>query len=120
MSEPGKRQLLFSVTKKNLIITWFSGKGAGGQYRNKHQNCCRIKHPDNGVIVTGQEERSQKQNLKNAFNRLANHPKFRAWIRIRASEEEGKQILIKEEIERAVNEAMRPKNIKVEYVENKS
>jgi len=115
MKEP--RKLLFSVTKKDLEITWFSGKGAGGQHRNKHQNCCRIKHPDSRVIVTGQEERSRKQNLKNAFNRLVAHPKFKTWLKIRASEEEGEQIIMEKEIERAVNEAMKPENIKVECFE---
>ena len=34
-----QKELLFSVTKKDFSITWFSGTGAGGQYRNKHQNC---------------------------------------------------------------------------------
>jgi protein subunit release factor A len=68
------KQLLFSVTKKDLEITWFSGSGAGGQHRNKHRNCCRIKHPESNVIVTGQEERSKEQNLRNAFKRLTKHP----------------------------------------------
>jgi len=106
-----KKELLFSVTKKDLVITWFSGKGAGGQHRNKHQNCCRIKHPDSGVMTTGQEERSRKQNLRNAFNRLAKHPKFKNWIRIKASE----TALSKIEIQRKVDNAMKEEYLKVEY-----
>ena len=105
------RELLFSVTKKDLKITWFSGKGSGGQYRNKHQNCCRIQHKESGVIVTGQDERSQKQNLKNAFLRLTRHPNFQKWLRIKASE-----IMVgKFEIEKIVDELMQPENLKVEY-----
>jgi len=58
------KQLLFSVTKKDLEIEYFSGTGAGGQYRNKHQNCVRLKHPDSGAIVTGQSNRERSSNLR--------------------------------------------------------
>jgi protein subunit release factor A len=113
------RELLFSVTKKDFVITWFSGSGAGGQYRNKHQNCCRIKHPDSGVIVTGQDERSQQANLKKAFKRLTEHPKFKTWLRIETS----KRVVNKEKFERKLNNtvdaAMREENLKIEYVGGK-
>ena len=54
------KEILFSVTKKDFEITYFSGKGAGGQHRNKHQNCVRLKHKDTGIITTGQDQRSKK------------------------------------------------------------
>lgn len=73
------RNLVFSVTKKDLEITWFSGTGAGGQHRNKHQNCCRIRHPESGVIATGQSQRERGANMREALNGLAQHPKFVAW-----------------------------------------
>jgi protein subunit release factor A len=84
------KELLFSVTKKDLDITWFSGTGKGGQHRNKHQNCCRIKHRDSGVIVTGQESRERKVNLRKAFIRLTEHPKFRIWLNNKVLELDGK------------------------------
>lgn len=110
-----ERKLLFSVTKKDLTITWFSGKGAGGQHRNKHQNCCRIKHQESGVLVTGQEERSRKQNLKNAFKRLTEHKKFKLWLKLKASEMMLDKVRLEEEIKKAVNKAMEPENLKIEY-----
>lgn len=60
-----------TVTKQDLKIEWFSGTGAGGQHRNKHQNCCRMTHIPTGITVQSQEERSRAQNQKIAFNRLA-------------------------------------------------
>jgi protein subunit release factor A len=105
------RELLFSVTKKDLEITWFSGKGAGGQHRNKHQNCCRIKHPESGVIVTGQEEKSRDKNLRNAFKRLTENKKFKTWLKIKTSELMNDSYSIEEQ----VNNAMREENLKVEY-----
>lgn len=106
------KKLLFSVTKKDLDITWFSGTGAGGQHRNKHQNCCRIKHPDSGVIVTGQEEKSRDKNLRRAFKRLTEHPKFNTWLKIKASEYSRDY----EDIDKEVNEAMNERNLKIEYL----
>lgn len=54
------KDLLFSVTRKDLDIDcFFSGSGAGGQNRKRNQNCCRIKHIDSGVIVTGQSPKSR-------------------------------------------------------------
>ena len=106
------KELLFSVTKKDLVITWFSGKGAGGQHRNKHQNCCRIKHPDSGVIVTGQNARSRKQNLEKAFLRLTNHSTFKAWLKLKASN----CVLDKQNIKKIVEEAMKEENLFIEYL----
>jgi len=111
-----KKKLLFSVTKKDLVITWFSGKGPGGQHRNKHQNCCRIKHPDSGALVVCQEERSRKANLRKAFIRLVNNKKFRNWIRIQASREYLKDIELEKEIWNKVEESMKEENLKIEYL----
>lgn len=58
-------------TKKDFKLEWFSGTGAGGQHRNKHQNCCRIIHIESGLKAQGTESRERVANQKNAFNRLA-------------------------------------------------
>jgi len=105
------RKLLFSITKKDFKITYFSGKGAGGMHRNKNQNCVRIKHKATGIITTGQEERSLKQNLKNAFMRMTKHPKFKLYLKKRASGE-----MVEEyETEKRVDEMMQEKNLKIDY-----
>jgi protein subunit release factor B len=61
-------ELIFSATKKDFKIDWFSGQGAGGQHRNKHQNCCRITHPVSGLVGIGQNHRSRVSNQRDAFN----------------------------------------------------
>jgi len=35
-------------------IEWYSGTGCGGQYRNKHQNSCRITYLPTGLVTTAQ------------------------------------------------------------------
>lgn len=59
------------LTKKDFKLEWFSGQGAGGQHRNKHQNCCRITHIESGITVNGTESRSRIENQRVAFNKLA-------------------------------------------------
>ena len=58
------------LTKKDFSIDWFSGSGAGGQHRNKHQNCCRITHLETGLVAVGQNSRSRVTNQENAFRSL--------------------------------------------------
>jgi protein subunit release factor A len=58
-------------TKKDFTLEWYSGSGAGGQHRNKHQNCCRITHIESGLQENGTESRSRVENQKTAFTRLA-------------------------------------------------
>lgn len=66
-----ERELIFSATRKDFKVQWFSGTGAGGQHRNKHQNCCRITHIPSGLVAQGTEHRERPANQKAAFNRLA-------------------------------------------------
>ena len=46
-------------------IEWYSGTGAGGQHRNKHQNSCRITHLPTGKVATAQH-RSRLNSLEEA------------------------------------------------------
>jgi peptide chain release factor 1 len=57
------------ILDSDLIIEWYSGTGAGGQHRNKHQNSCRIKHIPSGIIVKS-ETRSRNNSLNNAKKEL--------------------------------------------------
>jgi protein subunit release factor B len=59
------------LTKKDFKIDWFSGTGAGGQHRNKHQNCCRITHIESGLSAVGTGAKERKANQKEAFVKLA-------------------------------------------------
>lgn len=112
-----ERKLLFSVTKKDLIVSWFSGSGGGGTHRNKHKNCCRIQHPDSGAMATGQEQRSRQQNIKAALHRLVKTTKFKIWHNKR-SREEIEKIERRQTIEQMVEEQMAEENLKIEIKED--
>ncbi len=53
------------VLDADLKIEWYSGTGAGGQHRNKHQNSCRITHLPTGIVATAQT-RSRQNSLDQA------------------------------------------------------
>ena len=60
-----------SIPQSDLKIEWYSGTGAGGQHRNKHQNSCRITHLPSGVIATAQT-RSRQSSFEQAMTAIQN------------------------------------------------
>jgi len=99
------KELLFSVTKEDLRISYFSGKGAGGQYRNRHMNCVRIFHPDSGASSVGQSYKSKQSNLKEALKNLVKQPKFKIWVNRQVNDS-----LVRERVE----DLMKPEFLKIE------
>ena len=60
-----------NVTEKDLRIDYYRGSGAGGQKKNKTSSACRIVHVPTGLMACAEDSRSQGQNKRNAFRRLA-------------------------------------------------
>lgn len=58
------------LTPKDFKFDWFSGTGAGGQHRNKHQNCLRLTHIETGIAVTAQSSRSRNSNKDEAYRNM--------------------------------------------------
>jgi len=108
-----KCELLFSVTKKDLVLEYFSGTGGGGQHRNKHQNSCRCKHPDSGAMGVCQDQRSKAQNTKMAFRRMVESEKFQKWLKMEACRATGQIAEVEKKVE------MEMKNVKVEVKDEK-
>lgn len=104
------KQLLFSLTKKDFRVDTFRSGGKGGQNQNKRDTGVRITHIETGISAESREERSQLQNRKKAFQRLANNPQFQLWLRKKAAQ----RTLDMQEIERKVDGMMREENLKVE------
>jgi len=110
-----KKELLFSITKKDLEITYYaSSKGPGGQNVNKRATAVRIKHKDSGAIGKSNTHRTQNQNLKEAFNRLVNTKEFKIWIKMESAVRLQGFSSIKEK----VNDLMKEENIKTEIFKN--
>ena len=104
------------LTKKDFKLEWYSGSGAGGQHRNKHQNCCRITHIESGLQENGTESKSRVTNQKKAFDKLAY--KVIEWYRKNQSSEN----FINDEVIRNYNEPRnevhdKSSNLKQPYVD---
>jgi len=112
-----KREILFSITKKDLEIEYYASKGPGGQKKNKCKTSVRLKHPDSGTIVTANERRERTRNLEMAFRRLVSDPKFQAWHK-RKCYEVTNDIDIEAEVEEAMKHALSEGNIKIEVKKN--
>ena len=104
------KELLFSVTKKDFEISYFSGKGSGGQHRNRHMNCVRIVHPNSGARATGQSERSLERNKREAFMNLVKSDTFQIWLKVEAS----RRLLNAPSIDEVVESMMEDSKIVVE------
>lgn len=64
------KELTTTLREEDLRIEWYSGTGAGGQHRNKHQNSCRITHIPTGIVATAQC-RSRENSLVEAKQAIA-------------------------------------------------
>ena len=101
---------LLTLTKKDFRIDTFRSGGKGGQHQNKTNSGVRITHIKTGISAESREERSQARNKKIAFHRLCDNPKFKNWLKMES--------MYAEEIQKAVEEGMKPENLKIETVED--
>lgn len=60
-----------TVTKDDLKIDTFRSGGPGGQNQNKRDTAVRITHLPTGLFSVSREHRTQEQNKKAAFRKLA-------------------------------------------------
>ena len=106
-----KKELLFSITKKDFEIQTFRSGGKGGQNQNKVESGVRIIHKASGAVGESREERHQLQNKKKAFKRLTETEKFKNWLLTETS-------LIaygKDKMTRELDELLSEKNLVIEY-----
>lgn len=68
-----------SVTLRDCDIQCFCTGGPGGQNQNRNKNGIRIIHKCSGAIGESREYKSQYQNKRAAFIRMANTIKFKIW-----------------------------------------
>lgn len=94
-----KKELLFSLTEKDFQFTYAKGTGPGGQKRNKTSTKVRCFHPLSGAEGISDETRSQPQNKKLAFTKMANSKKFQDWLKVETARVTGQLKAIEEKLD---------------------
>lgn len=97
-----KRELLFSVTAKDCEWSYTRGSGNGGQKKNKTSSAVHCMHRPSGAHGYSEASRSQHDNKKSAFVKMAESEAFRVWNRMEAMRRMG----VLDEIDRTVAREM--------------
>lgn len=108
------KKLLFSITSSDCDWDYFRGSGPGGQNRNKVSTAVRCTHRESGAVGTAMDSRSQLDNRRAAFRRMADTAKFQAWHKIETARRMGKLAAIDDE----VDQQMRPVNLRIDVQQN--
>jgi hypothetical protein len=103
------KKLLFTIHKKDFKIQTFRSGGKGGQHQNKTNSGVRIIHLASGAVGESRSDRSQHRNKRLALGGLIKSDKFKIWIQKTVFE-----MTTVKSIDQRVEEAMQPKNIKIE------
>lgn len=104
------KELLFTVTANDCDWSYTRGTGKGGQKKNKTSSAVHCMHRPSGAHGYSEASRSQADNKRDAFCKMAATKEFTAWHRIEAARRMGTLATVEEYVEREMNS----KNVRVE------
>lgn len=107
-----------TVTAKDCEWQYFRAGGKGGQSQNKTDSACRVTHKPSGAVGESREHKSQLQNRRAAFRRMAETKEFTRWVTRQASEDAKSYEDRQRELEAAVTRQVAAKNLLVEVRDN--
>jgi protein subunit release factor B len=112
---------IVSVTKADCVRQTFRCPGNGGQKVNKTESGVRYTHTPSGAVGHACDERSQHQNSRLAFERMARSPQMISWLRLEMARRLGQKPVETEEqlrwrVEKQIEEDFRNGNVLVEEV----
>jgi protein subunit release factor B len=102
------RERVLHITIKDCDVQTFRCGGKGGQNKDKRDTGVRIIHRASGARGESREERTQGQNKKIAWRRMAESKEMKLWIR----KAHAKATV---EIDNWLEEQMRDENLLIEY-----
>lgn len=112
------REKVLTVTIKDCEVQTFRAGGHGGQNQNKRDTGVRVIHRPSGARGESREQRSQLQNKRAAFVRMAKSEPFQKWVRLEHARRVGDLVLEQRAVERHVDawlaEQLRPENLIIE------
>ncbi len=104
------KELLFSVTAADCDWQYLRGTGPGGQKRNKTESKVRCVHRASGAVGESDLTRSQHENKRIAFRKMAESNEFKLWHKLETARRMGDQLTVEEKVDKAMNDA----NLRIE------
>ncbi len=99
-----KRELVFSVTAADCDWSYTRGTGKGGQAKNKTSSAVHCTHRASGAHGYAEDHRSQQQNRKLAFERMAKTKVFEDWRHLEFMKRTGQEAVIQDNVDRAMRQ----------------
>jgi protein subunit release factor B len=119
------RERVLHITIHDCDVQTFRCGGKGGQNKDKRDTGVRIIHRASGARGESREARTQGQNKKIAWRRMAESSEMQKWLRIahaqaivemdRELRGQQAQIVAQDEIESWIDKEMRSENLLIEY-----
>jgi protein subunit release factor B len=101
------RKKILTVTADDCELQTFRAGGHGGQNQNKRDTGVRWIHHPSGARGESREHRTQWQNKKAAWKRMANTPQFKYWVAVQTKQVESE--------EKYLERMMKPENLREEH-----
>lgn len=99
-----KKQVLFSVTAADCEWSYTRGTGNGGQKKNKTNSAVHCMHRPSDAHGYSESSRSQADNKRDAFIKMAESKEFKTWHRIETMKRSGQMNLIDAEVEKQLRQ----------------
>jgi protein subunit release factor B len=103
-----EKRLLFTITAADCEWSYTKGTGAGGQKRNKTSSAVHCTHKESGAHGYAEDSRSQLDNKRLAFQRMAETDRFKKWHQLEVMKRLGTLSQIDQYVEQQL------KNVQVE------
>ena len=104
------KEILFTVTADDCDWAYTRGTGPGGQKRNKTSSKVRCTHRASGAVGESDETRSQHDNKRLAFRKMAETREFKSWHKLETAKRLGSIIDLNEH----VDDMLHDRNLRVE------
>lgn len=99
MNKKQPQELLFSVTASDCEWKYTKGTGPGGQKKSKTSSAVHCFHRPSGAHGYSEASRSQLDNRKDAFLKMANSNEFKTWHRLEISRRTGEMLKIDQKVQ---------------------
>lgn len=107
------KELLFSITANDCDWSYTRGTGAGGQKKNKTSSAVHCTHRASGARGYSEASRSQLDNRRDAFRKMAETKEFKDWHKMETARRMGTLATVEENVSREM------RNIRVEVKDEK-